>query len=165
MKVLVTYMSQTGNTKKVAEVIFEGIEEEKEIKALNEIKTLEGYDLAFVGFPIQRFGPAEEAKNFLEKYGKGKKLALFITHAVPPDFPMLNEWISKCTEPAVNANMVGIFDCQGELSESVSNKLLNNPDPQMQKFGAMREMTLGHPDVTELENAKAFAREVMAKER
>lgn len=37
MKVLVAYMSQTGNTKEVAEAIFDEIKCEKEIKRLNEI--------------------------------------------------------------------------------------------------------------------------------
>ena len=48
MKVLVAYKSVTGNTKKVAEAIFNEIEGEKEIKNLKEIKGIEGYDLAFL---------------------------------------------------------------------------------------------------------------------
>ena len=34
MKVLVTYMSLSGNTKKIAEAIFQEIQEEKEIKEI-----------------------------------------------------------------------------------------------------------------------------------
>ena len=37
MKSLVTYMSQTGNTKKIAEAIFEELPGEKEIKPLDEV--------------------------------------------------------------------------------------------------------------------------------
>ena len=46
MKTLVTYMSQTGNTKKIAEAIYETISGEKEIKQLKEIDSLEDYDFA-----------------------------------------------------------------------------------------------------------------------
>ena len=45
MKTLVAYLSQTGNTKKVAEAIYSQIPEEKEMKELGELTDLEGYDL------------------------------------------------------------------------------------------------------------------------
>ncbi|KAF5420614.1 MAG: hypothetical protein C5S44_08110 [Candidatus Methanocomedens sp.] len=35
----------------------------------------------------------------------------------------------------------------------------------MQKFGAMREMTIGHPDANEIESARLFAKEIMEKAR
>jgi len=165
MNVIVTYMSLTGNTRKVAGAIFEEIQEEKEIKEIGEIQTLEGYDLAFVGFPIHRFGPPESVKAFLGKHAKGKKLALFITHALPPGMEMLEGILAKCKEPATEANLLGSFDCQGELAEDVAQRLLKNPDPQMQKFGAMRKITMGHPDATEIESAHVFAREIMEKVR
>lgn len=85
MRLLVGYMSQTGNTKKVAEAIFDEIQGEKEIKRLKEIKDMEGYDLAFLGFPMRAFGPDKKAKKFLETQCQGKKIALFITHAAPED--------------------------------------------------------------------------------
>jgi len=37
VKTLVTYMSKTGNTKKVAEAIFDEINGEKEIKTIDEV--------------------------------------------------------------------------------------------------------------------------------
>ena len=45
MKVLVAYMSQTGNTKKVAEAIYGAIPQPKEIKRVEDVTSLEGYDL------------------------------------------------------------------------------------------------------------------------
>lgn len=165
MKVLVAYMSVTGNTKKVAEAIFKEIQEEKEIKELGEVENLEGYDAAFIGFPVHGFGPPEDVKVFLDKYAKGKNIALFITHAMPQSMEMLEGILVKCNEPACEANLLGTFDCQGELDESLTQKLLNNPDPKMQKFGAMREMTLGHPDANEIESAQLFTKEIMEKVR
>lgn len=85
MKVLVVYLSRSGNTQKVAEAIFEKIESEKEIKKLDEIDNLEGYDIAFVGFPIEGFGPPKKAKTFLENNCVCKKVALFITHSAPEE--------------------------------------------------------------------------------
>jgi len=81
MKVIVLYYSQTGNTERVAQAIFKEIQTEKCLKELKEAKGLEGYELAFVGFPIHYGGPAKQAKSFLEKHAQGKKVAMFVTHA------------------------------------------------------------------------------------
>ena len=163
MKVLVGYMSQTGNTKKVAEAIFSQIQADKEIKSLDEIKSLEGYDLAFIGCPLQGFAPANDAKVFLEQHSAGKKLALFVTHAVPEGFEELPGWLDKCREAAAAGNVVGLFDCQGELSEPIADMLKGSGDPKMVAFGEMRPSTMGQPDEARLERARAFARDMMAK--
>jgi menaquinone-dependent protoporphyrinogen IX oxidase len=74
-------MSKTGNTKKVAEAIYDDINGEKEIKEVKDVKSLEGYDLTFVGFPIHVYGPDKKTKEFLEKQCRGKKLlCLLHTH-------------------------------------------------------------------------------------
>ena len=163
MNILVTYMTVTGNTKKVAEAIYGEIKDKKEIRPMDEVKSLEGYDLAFVGFPVMRAGPPDAAKAFLEKNAKGKKVALFMTHAMWMDMEPLKGILAKCKEAGNCAKMVGMFDCQGEMSEQVAKSLLNNSNPAMQKFGQMRSVTMGHPDAADLEKAKAFAREMCAK--
>lgn len=157
-------MSQTGNTKKVAENIFQEIKAEKEIKELGEIDTLEGYDLAFVGFPIIQFGAPKKAQKFLEKHAKGKKVALFITHASPEGSEPLQGWLENCKQAATGANLVGMFDCQGELAQHVIDSLLKSDNPQMRAFGEMGPSTKGQPDTTRLERARVFAKEIMEKE-
>jgi menaquinone-dependent protoporphyrinogen IX oxidase len=86
MRVLVAYMSKTGNTKKVAQVIFEEISDEKEIKPIDEVESTEGYDIAFLGFPIHAMGPDKKTVELLEKHCvNGRNVALFITHMAPED--------------------------------------------------------------------------------
>ena len=51
MKTLVAYLSESGKTRRVAEAIFEAIPEEKKIKRIDEVQSLEGYNLVFLGFP------------------------------------------------------------------------------------------------------------------
>ena len=53
-RILVTYQSQTGNTKKVATAIFDALPEPKEVKPIREVESLEDYDLIFLGFLDQR---------------------------------------------------------------------------------------------------------------
>jgi flavodoxin len=162
MKVLVAYFSQTGNTKKIAEAIYGEIKQDKEIKKLKEVEGLDGYDFSFIGLPLQAFGPAKDAKDFLKTKTAGKKVALFITHAVPEGAPQLAEWLGKCEKAAAGAEIAGMFDCQGELSQAVADMLLKSDDPNMQAFGKMRSATTGQPDASRIEKAKAFAREMTA---
>jgi len=72
MKVLVAYMSQTGNNKEIAEAIFGAIPYPKEIKRVEDVASLEGHDLAFLGFPMHAFGPYEPVKTFLETHVKSR---------------------------------------------------------------------------------------------
>lgn len=116
MKVLVAYMSQTGNTKKVAEAIYDTIPQPKEIKHVEDVTSLEGYDLSFLGFPMHGYGPDKKVKNFLETHVKDRPIALFITHMAPESAPPLKGWIQKFSDAAVGANIVGVFDCQGQLN-------------------------------------------------
>jgi flavodoxin len=163
MKILVTYFTQTNNTKRIAEAIFNEIDEEKEIIPLNKVKSLEGYDFAFIGFPVHGFGPAKKAADFIKKHAKEKDIAIFVTHAMPPDNPMLKNLLKKCQKPAEKSKLVDFYHCQGELAEKVANMLIDSGNPQMAEFGKMRNMTVGHPNDEEVEKARQFAKDTLQK--
>ena len=133
MTVLVTYMSQTGNTRKVAEAIYEAIVGEKEIKPMDQVQGLDGYELTFVGFPIHQFGIAKPAKEFLESKARGKKVALFYTHAswsdpsLPPQvMELIKKFRQSVTDAAAGSTVLGTFDCRGELGEAVAQGCLKS---------------------------------------
>jgi flavodoxin len=163
MKTLVTYVSQTGNTKKVAEAVFEELQDEKDIKELSELDGLDGCDLYFIGFPIAAFGPNPVAKEFLEKHAEGKKLAMFVTHASPEDEEELQPWLENCRQAAAGADIVAFFDCQGEFDPNIADLLLKSDDPKLQEFGRRAPETKGQPDETRLQLAREWARETAAK--
>lgn len=165
MKTLVAYFSQTGNTKKVAEVIYEQIPGEKDIKALDELEDLEGYDLIFYGFPIQAGNPAKDAGEFLVGKCSGKRLALFTTHGAPEDAERVKPWLDKVRDLVAQegAELLGLFDCQGEASQQVVEFLLGSDDPEMQRYGREAAEAKGLPDEAGLERARSFASEVIAK--
>jgi len=163
MKVLVAYLSQTGNTKKVAEAIFETIQAMKEIRPLADVASLEGYHLAFVGFPLHGGQPAEEARVFLERHSKGKSIALFVTHAAPEGWPGVEECLDRCRAAAVDANVLGVFDCQGELSEEIADFMLKSGDPELVGAARRRSETIGLPDATRLDLARAWTGEILAE--
>jgi flavodoxin len=162
MRVLVAYMSKTGNTKKVAEAIFGEIREEKEIKRIDEVDSLEGYDLAFLGFPVHALGPDKKAKAFLERHTKGNKVVLFITHASPEDHEELPSFLAKFRDAAAGADLLGMFDCQGQLAAGVRFVMRIHPNAKFRAW-AKEDNSRGQPDAARLERARVFAREIMAK--
>ena len=120
MKVLVTYRTVTGNTKKIAEAIFAEIECEKEIKPFDE------YDFIFVGCPIEFFGAGKATKKWLDTHVQGKRIGLFCTHGAPEFAPGVPHWTDalKTTATDAGAVLVSFFNCQGELSQKVLDMML-----------------------------------------
>ena len=113
------------------------------------------------GFPIIAFGPEKGAREFLEAKAAGKKVALFITHAAPEDQEGVGEWLDKCRDAASGTDLAGMFDCQGELAEGIAGLLLKSDDEMMRSFGERRPETMGQPDESRLEKARAFAQEIL----
>ncbi len=160
MKVLVAYLSQTGNTKKIAEAIYGEIKAEKEIKPLKEVSDLGGYDLAFLGFPTHQYGPDKRTKEFLQKTcTDGKKIALFVTHGAPENEPDVLQWMDKFKNAASRAELVGFFDCQGQLSSGT--KFFMKIMSRKTREEARRDNSRGQPDATRVERARTFARDTM----
>jgi flavorubredoxin len=163
MKVLITYMSNTGNTKKIAEAMYEGIKDEKEIIPIDKIDSIEGYDITFLGFPIKQMGPDKKTRKLLNKHCiEGRDVVLFITHAAPEDAPDLQPMLDKFRAEASGANILDMFDCQGELSKAVKRIMSIMPNADFRKW-AKEDNSQGQPDEIRLERARTFAKNVMEK--
>jgi flavodoxin len=168
-KTLVLYCTQTGNTGKIAKAIFQAIPGNKVLKQLSESCNIDGFDLIFFGFPIYSFGPIKQAKEFIPKYLSDKNVALFTTMALTaaPVSEQVAELykltIKNCTSCAVGSNLLGIFDCPGELSEEAANALLKSEDPMLRMFGTVRNLTLGFPNEKNKTDAETFAKEVFKR--
>jgi len=163
MKVLVAYLSKTGNTKKVAEAIYGEITDEKEIKPIADVESLDGYDAAFLGFPIQQMGPDNKSAELLaRRCTGGRKVVLFITHASPEDNPELQPMLDKFRDAARGANVIDMFDCQGELGGCVKFFMRVMPDPKLRMWAKM-DNSKGQPDAARLQRARVFARDVMRR--
>lgn len=161
MKILVVYMSPTGNTKKVAESIFKEITETKHIMNLSAINSLDDYDFTFIGFPIHAFGPVKEGKEFLEKKARGKKVALFVTHGVHEKHKNLNKWLGRCRAAAAGAKLAGMFNCQGEVAPEILESLGKGGDSDLLSLCNSTDQSRGQPDENRLIKARAFACEMI----
>lgn len=163
MKVLVAYMSSTGNTKKVAEAIYGEITCEKETKPIGEVQDIGAYDLSFLGFPTHAYGPDKKTKEFLGRQCTGgRKVALFVTHCAPENVPEVPEWMAKFKQAAAGADLVGFFDCQGELTKGLELMMKISTNKKIRTF-AKSHNSKGQPDEARLMKARAFARETMSR--
>ena len=162
MKVLVAYMSMTGNTKKVAEAIHGVIKADKEIKRIQDVEDIGAYDLAFLGFPVHGYGPDKKTKQLISTHcTKGRKVALFVTHAAPEADPENIQVMDKFKKEAAAADLVGFFDCQGQLS--AGTKFIMHFMSKKVRNDAKRDSSKGQPDETRLEKARVFARDTMSR--
>jgi flavodoxin I len=172
MKILITYLSQTGNTEKIAKAIYQETSptQEVEIKKLEEVSAdnLSGYDLIFIGSPIHAGNLSGPVKEFLGRLQapSGKKMAGLLTHAgtAYPDQVM-----SKFTEPFKTAceknglQYLGCFSCQGFLNPAIHEMVKKGQNLTDEQWAErVKEMT-GHPDAEDLKKARAFAKEILLK--
>jgi hypothetical protein len=159
MRYVVTCFSQTGNTRKVAEAIAAALPEDVAVCDLAEAP-LDGADLVFVGMPVVRFGAPDEARTFLQKRCRGRRVALFVTHAAGEDMPELQPWLQTCRDAAEGCEIVDFFHCQGQLAEPVRQWMAGCGMPDLVGFAEMAGAAAGQPDETRLRAAADFAARV-----
>lgn len=168
-KLLVTYFTQTGNTEKIARSIYSSIPGEKDLRELSEVNCTDQYNVIFLGFPIYNFEPPVQVKEFMKKHLNGKDIVLFITMAltsVPVNEQitgLYNLTISNCKTCAQNSNILGVFDCPGELSEKTAEEMLKSQDPQLRSFGMLRHFSIGFPNEKNISDAALYAKSIIMK--
>jgi flavodoxin len=161
MKTLVTYMSMSGNTKKVAEAIYGALEGEKELSRAQDVLDWSQYDLMFMGFPTHAAGPDGKAKRVLAEKAPGHKVALFTTHGSPAGCDMALAAAEGFRQACADADVLGVFECQGRIAPPVKLIMRFAPDPEIKK-GARLKDDATHPDAADLARAAAWAREMVA---
>jgi flavodoxin len=164
MKALVTYYSDTGNTKKVAEAIYEGISEaKKDIMPLNEVDGVDEYDLLFCGFPVQAHSVPGKAAAFIKKLPEGTNIAFFATHGSLRGGELAIAAFYEATQLASPLNVLGTFGCRGQVKGSIIEALMKNVEHK--PWAQEAQSAAGHPDQGDLEDAKAFANAMITKVR
>ena len=181
MKVLIAYFSLTGNTAQIACAIYQEIlsrEREVELKEIAEVEaeTLDDYDLVFLGSACHDSDLAKPAKQLLEEISDAPtfKLAGFVTHAT--EMPGGGERAQALYERSAGAcvctfgrvseekrvEFLGYFHCQGAPSPPIERFIRNTIITDEQEWAAYSADVRQHPDQTDLEQARAFARQALA---
>ena len=164
MKTLVIYSSLTGNTGKIAQVIFDKLPMPKELTTVENIpQNLNDYELVFAGFWVDRGTADKKAAAFLEKLEQ-KKVALFATLGAYPD----SEHAQKSLENAAallpsSSTVVNSFICQGKIAKSIAESFKKYPEGHPHAMTperlARHVEASKHPDVADFINAANFVEE------
>lgn len=161
MKKLVTYYSLTGNTRQVAEAIYEVLPEPKTIKPLKEVQDVNDFDLIFIGFPVHSHSLPFPVENFLKSLPSGKKIALFMTHGSIPGTRLSLEAMEQALVLSGKNKVLGTFSCRGKVSPQALEVLGKSPEHEL--WTEMAVTAASHPDRHDLEDARTFARLILSE--
>lgn len=151
MKTLVVYSSQSGNTRKLAEALFETIPGEKEISPVTSAPEPSGYDTVAVGFWLKAGQPDPLTKEFLARI-RDQRLFLFATHGAAAGSAHAQDAMTQAKRLAPAAKVIGTFSCQGEVNPKVLEKAAQKPEPPAWLNDA--PTAVGHPDGNDIMNLK-----------
>ena len=159
MKILLTYSSKTGNTKKVAEAIGEALQ----LRAVpvEENPNPAGYDLIIAGYWVDRGTADAKMKDYLSRL-TGQKVALFATLGAEAD----SEHAVNClTNGAAllgeGCEVAGRFICQGKVAEEMVEMMKKmfpegHPHAMTPERLARIEKAASHPDEADLAAAREY---------
>ena len=159
MRILVTYLTHTGNTEKVARAIYEAIGGNKEMLPLKEVKKTDGYDIVFCGFPVHSHSVPLPVQNFIKSIPPGKKLALFVTHGSLRGGELATTAIEHAISLASKLKLLGTFGCRGKVDPKIIEALLKQPEHRA--WTETAKSAASHPDESDLEDARHFAKKIL----
>ncbi len=158
MKSLVVYSSQTGHTKMLAEAVFDALPDEKEIHPVDEAPDPRGYDLIALGFWLKGGNPDPKSQEYLKKITQ-TRLFLFATHGAKPDSDHAKRAMETAKSLAQGAEIVGTFNCQGEVNPGLLEKVKTRPNPPEWIDDA--DTAIGHPNENDIRRLKETIQEVL----
>ena len=164
MRYAVVYVSDTGNTKMIAEEIFVALPEgEKKIVDLKK-DAFPDADLYFIGFPVKYNYCSALITDILE-YLNDKELAFFSTCGLSPT-EEYKKMIFKNIQPWINESCTvrGYYLCQGKSVDSYKESLKYNDAVVRDAFERMVSAGDTHPDDRDLDSAFSFAENIIKRE-
>jgi flavodoxin len=163
MKALVTYFSESGNTEKLAQAIYEGVNASaKEIAPVSEANANEA-DVIFVGFPVHASSVPTKVEKFIKDIPQGKMVAFFVTHGSLRGGQLAITALHYALSLALKLSVLGTFGCRGQVKPEIIEALLQKPE---HKGWAMEAQSAAdHPDDADLKDGKEFATLMIGKAR
>ncbi len=160
----VIYKSKTGNTKKLAEWIFDAIEaKEKSLINLDEKKVIPEADFYFIGFGIYNRACSLEIIDIIEQL-EGIPFAIFTTCGFMPT-KKYKRILEKNLYPwfPEDCRYEGMLLCQGEVDE-LNRSIMKVKMPDMaEQLEEMFNQGLGHPDEDDKERAYEFVQRILER--
>jgi flavodoxin len=165
LKSLVVYSSKTGNTRKVAEAIYDILPDGREKFPVEEAPPADGYDFVAVGFWVDKGAPDQKATAYMKTLS-GSTVGLFGTLGAKPDSDHARECVRKAVDLVDGNRVMGSFLCQGRIDPAVVEMMKQHASdihPMTAERMANIQAAESHPDETDLANART-AFEQMVRE-
>jgi flavodoxin len=150
----------TGNTKKLAEAVYEALPDEKEIFELGEAPDPAGYDLVAVGFWFKSGKPNPETMEYLTKL-LGKSVFIFATHGAPVEYDHVANGLEEAKGATGGATILGSFSCMGAVNPEVLEKVRSMPEEKQPVWISRAEEAVGHPDEGDIQGLKDAVAEAL----
>ncbi|MBU2647952.1 flavodoxin family protein [bacterium] len=162
MRALVVYYSETGNTAKVAQALFDKLKtKEKQIKEIDDVSSLDGVDLIFCGFPVIEHSVPIKMQKFLKNIPAGAKIALFSTHGSFTDGLKSSTAFENAMTLASAAKVLGTIGFRGKVRQTLLDELEKHP---IHKSWVEEAFSAGnHPNQSDLEDAANFGNVILNK--
>jgi len=161
MKILNVYSSKTGNTRKIAEAIFDILPEPKEMFSVEDAPSPDLYDFIAVGFWVNRGMADEKAKEYMKRI-KGKKVGIFATLGAYPNSAHARDVLNWAREILKGNDVLGEFICQGRIDPDILDKMpkdgVHTMTPERR---VMIEEAKKHPNETDCLYAQDAFREML----
>jgi flavodoxin len=162
MRYAVLYDSETGNTRKLAEHIFQAIDSASKTLVDLRIDTqMPQADLYFVGFPIHKKNCGMRIVDCLEQIETGK-VVLFGTCGMKPTEKYkqkleesLGIWLSDDVE------YLGLFLCQGRTTEAQKNYFCDSNPEYREKIKEMMNEGDRHPNENDFADAARYVKSIL----
>jgi flavodoxin len=148
MKSLVVYSSQSGNTRKLAEAVFDALPGEKALYPVDEAPDPSDYGFIAVGFWLMGGKPDPKSSEYLGKIGE-KPLFLFATHGAGTGSDHAIHAMELAKSLASESDIRGTYSCQGEVNPKVIEKASKKPEPPV--WLADAPDADGHPNDADIE--------------
>jgi flavodoxin I len=153
MKSLVVYSSQTGNTRQLAETIYQTLADGALLSSVEEAPDPADFDFVALGFWFQAGRPDPKSAAFLERLKGHQRVFLFATHGADPDTEYTRNAMAYAQSLAEGATIAGTFNCFGQVNPKVLEKAKAKPQPPAWINDAPR--AVGHPNARDFEEVKS----------
>lgn len=169
MKSIIIYSSLTGNTKALAEAALGAMPPGAEICPVAKAPAPEGYDLLALGFWVSKSGPDPKSAAYLARV-RGQRLILFGSMAGYPDSDYGERVRANATALADGNSLLGVFLCQGRISEKrfaayLNGDMQNTRHPLTPERKARLTEAQRHPNQDDFNAARQFFAGIVQKLR
>lgn len=162
MRIAIFYQSKSGNTKAIAEEIYDCLYgEEVTLHDIDKTTVIPKADIYFVGFGVHNYNCSMGVVDFFEELDR-PNLALFMTSGLLPT----EKYKDKISENVKvwlpdECNLIASYMCQGKTEAQVQEIIISKYKEAEDELIKMFEEGANHPNYEDISNARKFARFVV----